>query len=98
MAIDYNWFCDKCGDEIYSYNLVFDLLSEGVGRVCEECFIAYVNKHSLIPEDILDDMVEDGKDYADYLDVYYQTAYDLERNMEDLALEAKREADRELGW
>ena len=90
------FICEKCKDEYYGDDLVFDLSSEGIGFVCENCFLHHAEKDDFCSEEDFEEYGWSGELLANKLDVYYTTAENQIDNEYDLMLEAKEEARRDM--
>lgn len=91
-----SFMCEKCREECYGDDLIFDLSSEGVGHVCETCFLYHAERDDFCSEEDFEEYGWSGEILANKLDIYYTTAESHIDNEYDLMLEAKAEALRDM--
>ena len=51
------FICEKCDEEYYGDDLVFDLSSEGIGFVCENCFLHHAEKDEFCSEEDFEELL-----------------------------------------
>ena len=87
-------YCYKCGDDVHGDAKLYDLNNIGIGMVCEDCFMAYVEDCNLLSEDIITS--NSPTTLADLLDIEHTTVTEYLDNEYSLMLEAKEEARRDM--
>ena len=87
-------YCYKCGDDVHGDAKLYDLNHIGVGMVCEDCFMSYVEDCGLISEDII--ATNSATDLADQLDIEHTSVEAYLDNEYALMLEEKEEARRDM--
>ena len=88
--------CQKCKNDMYGDDPVFDLNSEGLGWVCENCFLEHVSQNDLCSEEDLENYGWSGQELARKINIYCTTTEFHLDNEYDLMLEEKAEARREM--
>ena len=62
-----SFICERCKEECYGDDFIFDLSSEGVGHVCETCFLFHAKKDDFCSEEDFEEIraYEFGDDIRD---------------------------------
>lgn len=91
-----SFICEKCDKECYGDDFVFDLNSEGIGCVCEDCFLFYAEKGDFCSEEDFEEYGWSGEILANEINVTYTTAEDYIENKHALIIEVKEESRRDM--
>ena len=91
-----SFICERCKEKCYGDDFIFDLSSEGVGHVCETCFLFHAKKDDFCSEEDFEAYGWSGEILANKLDIYYTTAESHIKNEYNLMLEAEEEARRDM--
>lgn len=91
-----HFHCEKCNEEFYGDDFLFDLNSEGIGWVCETCFLNYASKNDLCSEEDFAEYGWSGEILANKIGIYYTTTESHIDNEYDLMLEEKAETRRDM--
>lgn len=91
-----HFHCERCTDEIYGDDFLFDLCPEGLGWVCENCFLNYASKNNVCSKKDFEECGRNGRDIANKIGIYYTTVESYIENEYYLMLEEKEEARRDM--
>ena len=87
-------YCYKCGDDVHGDAKLYGLNNIGIGMVCEDCFMAYVEDCGLFSENFI--ATNTPTALADQLDIEHTSVEAYLDNEYNLMLEEKEEARRDM--
>lgn len=88
--------CERCEQEKYGDDFLFNLNFLGLGWVCEDCFLYYAEHEDFCDEDDFEEYGWSGELLANALGIEFCTAESYIEDEYSIALEEAEEARRDM--